>query len=308
MLKQLGRVPHPHLISLLATFSLNNSWNMLFPLADCDLYTFWETNDGPLMGGSKTSTTDDMLWISTQITGLVSALTVIHNVGAAHHPDRPFGRHGDIKSDNVLCFPSCTHPRGILVLSDFGLSSSHRVNTANRKNTTTKTMAFTPAYRPPEYDIKFANKATSRRSDIWSLGCLLLEMICWILGGKDSLTKFHSFRTVVSAATGAASSVYFEAHQTEGENYEFSVKKEVRWVRQCFCSRWLHHCFLSNADLPSILQPCTTKLVLPRIYMTYSISLNRECYWWIQNKGLRRMSCFRGSNNVKSEQRQTQST
>jgi serine/threonine protein kinase len=232
MMKNLGSTPHPHLISLLATFSIEyNNWSMVLPLARYDLYTFWELHDGPLMETAFKPRQEDMLWVTAQITGLVSALTVIHNVGRGHDPNRQYGRHGDIKSDNVLCFPSSSSRLGTLVLSDFGLSSSHKETTWPRRDATvTETMGFTPTYRPPEYDIKHPSKAVSRRSDIWSLGCLLLEMVCWILEGKEGLVKFHGIRTVVSAATGVTSSVYFEAHKTEGLNFEFKVKKEVTEV------------------------------------------------------------------------------
>jgi serine/threonine protein kinase len=253
---------------------------MLFPLADCDLYTFWETHDGPLMDGSKASSpVDDMFWITTQITGLVSALTVIHNVGSAYHPNRGFGRHGDIKADNILCLQSCTNPRGTLVLSDFGLSSSHKETTQLRKSKDTVTIAFTPAYRPPECDIDLP-KPISRLSDIWNLGCLLLEMACWILGGKDELTRFHSIRTVVSAATGAASSVYFEVKQTEGKNFEFRIKREVTNVGQLSSSTTNYSAivfFPTLNSLTSILQHCTVTIGVLRTCMTYSMPLNSRC-------------------------------
>jgi len=226
-MKNLAHTPHPHLINLLATFNIGDNWSLILPLATCDLYTFWEIHDGPLMTSVSKAPTADLLWVATQITGLVSALTVIHNVGPAYSPGRPYGRHGDIKSDNILCFPSPINSLGTLVLSDFGLSSSHKQNTDKREKTGEKTVAFTPAYRPPESDIESRLQGASRRSDIWSFGCLLLEMACWILGGKDALINFHSIRTVVSAATGAASSVYFEVNKLEDTTHEFRVKKEV---------------------------------------------------------------------------------
>lgn len=71
MLKLLGRTAHPHLINVLATFSWKGIDHILLPWADCDLWRFWKTHDGPLTAASKTPR-DDMLWISKQIVGLVS--------------------------------------------------------------------------------------------------------------------------------------------------------------------------------------------------------------------------------------------
>jgi len=206
---------------------------MIFPLADCDLYTYWETHNSPLMDGLKNPQQDHMFWITAQITGIVSALTVIHNVGSAYNPSRNLGRHGDLKADNILCFQSSTGPYGTLVLSDFGLSSLRKQTTELREATRDKIMAFTPGYRPPECDMEH-NIARSRRSDIWSLGCLLLEMACWILKGRNGLADFHHARTVVSPTTGVVSSVYFEVNQmdTADGKFEFGIKKEVTNVRQ----------------------------------------------------------------------------
>jgi len=78
--------------------------------------------------------------MSAQLLGIASAVDTIHN--PPYDPDGScfFGRHGDIKPENILWFRSNKNPHGLFVLSDFGGSSvnrrSSRSNVANTDLTT----------------------------------------------------------------------------------------------------------------------------------------------------------------------------
>lgn len=65
---------------------------------------------------------------------------------------------------------------GILVIADFGLMAFHRCQ--SRSLVPGAKLHGTPAYAPPEWQL---NYQISRSYDIWSLGCVYLEFITWIV-------------------------------------------------------------------------------------------------------------------------------
>jgi serine/threonine protein kinase len=88
---------------------------------------------------------------------LASALAYLHNQNV---------RHKDIKLQNILVF------RGDVLFSDFGLSHDF---TDDVGSTTSGLTPASPRYCAPEVA---AYEARNTSSDIWSLGCVFLEMIC----------------------------------------------------------------------------------------------------------------------------------
>jgi len=52
---------------------------------------------------------------------------------------------------------------------------------------------FSEDYRPPEIDLDDQEHVT-RKSDIWSLGCVYLELCTWYLRGIDGIQQFEELR------------------------------------------------------------------------------------------------------------------
>ncbi|RSL93644.1 hypothetical protein CEP52_013132 [Fusarium oligoseptatum] len=103
-------------------------------------------------------------------------------------------RHGDLKPENILCFSSSTDPEVlkdhtscIPVISDVGLSRTHDKSTQFRSKTK-MVGGETIAYAAPETEL-YPDRATSRRYDIWSLACLYLEFVIWLLYGIEELDR-----------------------------------------------------------------------------------------------------------------------
>ncbi|RYC63133.1 hypothetical protein CHU98_g3091 [Xylaria longipes] len=86
--------------------------------------------------------------------------------------------------DNIL---------GTFKIGDWGLAKLHSMATVLRKekglDTTTK--YGTPLYEPPEVQLGEV-KLLSRQYDVWSMGCIILEIIIWLLYGYDGVKKFRS--------------------------------------------------------------------------------------------------------------------
>lgn len=104
--------------------------------------------------------------------------------------ERKYGRHGDIKPENILYFKG---PDGkdldILKIADLGLTRLH--GRSSRSQVPAESVHGTLTYQPPE---RMLNQAISRKYDMWSLGCLYLEFITWLLQGNEAISNFTDKR------------------------------------------------------------------------------------------------------------------
>jgi serine/threonine-protein kinase len=100
---------------------------------------------------------------------IASALSAAHDKGITHR---------DLKPANIM-----VTPEGVIKVLDFGLAAQTRESTAgNTENSPTLTIGSTQAgvilgtaaYMSPE---QASGQAVDRRSDIWSFGVVLLEML-----------------------------------------------------------------------------------------------------------------------------------
>lgn len=209
MLKTLKRKQHPHLVQLLATFQYKGEFYMIFPFANLNLREYWQST--PLSDFSH----ETVLWVLCQMKAIASGLNMVHEYRStgdetearsfqehkraggcsqgAEENDRRYGRHGDIKAENILWFvDEAVHGsdnRGLLVIADFGLTDFHKL--ATRSEVRAELVTGSPTYEPPE--LKLHSKI-SRAYDIWSLGCLYLEFITWLVCGCDDLNRFPEAR------------------------------------------------------------------------------------------------------------------
>jgi serine/threonine protein kinase len=198
MLIKIAKRRHGHLIQLLATYTLGREYHFLFPWADADLRKLWGNDALPPFNEQK------YLWTLQQMRGLASALQVIHEyefpeayaplvegqltvgrfrIAGIKQTDPKFGRHGDIKPENILFFEAT----GNLQITDLGLGQFHGIK--SRSQIAAK--GGSPTYIPPEI---LLNKPFSRAYDIWSLGCVFLEFITWLVEGWKAVGSFADNR------------------------------------------------------------------------------------------------------------------
>ena len=126
-------------------------------------------------------------WFISQLEGLSGALNKVHN------PAPSFAAfHHDIKPANILVF-SDTNENGQPVvrfkLTDWGCAVVQSVGdppSSPRSNRNPN-----PSYNPPEAD---NDQYTSRPHDIWSLGCVLLELCIWFVKGYETLGAFRTLK------------------------------------------------------------------------------------------------------------------
>jgi serine/threonine protein kinase len=159
-------------------------------------------------------------WVGKQILGLVDGLRVIHTSECqffGHGNPNPsnvkqkYGRHGDIKPENILWFKdedANDQIVGSLLLADFGLTAFHETGATRVK----PGFPVTLTYMPPE----LANDHISQSNDIWSLGYVLLEFVTWYLLGEEGYENFEESR-MHSDHDGRVINTYFILDVEESE-------------------------------------------------------------------------------------------
>lgn len=172
----------------------------MFPWADGgNLRDFWK-RENPNSLLPEISHPGLFLWVLQQMYGLAQGLEALHNYG-----NKQFGRHGDLKPENILLFKDLpVKTLGTLRIADVGLAKFHDVATSGREDNT-RTARGTRMYEPPETEI--TDGPRSRKYDIWSIGCIFLEFIVWLLYSNEGVEDFRIMREgysfyVISEVTG----------------------------------------------------------------------------------------------------------
>ncbi|KAJ8120389.1 hypothetical protein ONZ43_g2891 [Nemania bipapillata] len=185
-----GDNKHENMATLLATFELTYErqykFHMIYYRADGDLYDYWEKAH-PFPDFSY----DNMLWASGQFQGLAHGLLAtqapylaLGHISAERSnpacPQNLFGQHDGMEPSNILYYlkPGSANPN--LVIYNFGVSEMTPHEAGSPR--------FTITYRAPEYDIE--NKLPGQPADIWTLGCVYLEFVAWLLDGRSLVDRF----------------------------------------------------------------------------------------------------------------------
>jgi serine/threonine protein kinase len=80
-----------------------------------------------------------------------------------------------------------------LQIADLGLAAFHKDNTRIRRQGAIQTMtpSGTRRYEPPETnEHRQSHEPRSRAYDIWSMGCILVELLIWLTYGNDAVVAF----------------------------------------------------------------------------------------------------------------------
>lgn len=166
----------------------------MFHWADADLDCYWGA-----FHACPTLNKRTVEWVARQCWGIADGLATIHGQGQTLVPPngldgRYYGRHGDLKPKNILWFKE--HPNhdvddmGTLVITDFGEAEMNTQD--SRSGKPNNNLALTLTYCSPESQVPGGQ--ISRSYDIWSLGCVYLEFLTWLLGGYKYVASFSDRR------------------------------------------------------------------------------------------------------------------
>lgn len=166
---------------------------MLFPLAQTNLADYFANH--PAQSLSKKYA----LGILDQLINLADGVNHIHRLrgsptsgsdspGATGEGD--FGYHHDLKPANVLIFSK--NQEDAWKIADFGNARIYRALRGRSQRTPNLTMGE-ETYASPDWQIQ---QETSRPYDIWSLGCIYLEVLVWLFWSRpgEGLSEFETRR------------------------------------------------------------------------------------------------------------------
>jgi len=180
-LQVISAINNPSLIKPIAAYRRGDALCFLFPWANGgNLREYWASADKGYPSLRPRREPDLILWVLTQLRGLADGLNALYGENC---------RHGDLKPENILRFTE-NNERGTLQIADVGLARFHLAVMRSR-NVKTTTMTGTFRYEPPEAEDRTDGKARSRDYDIWSMGCIYLEFLIWLLEGHEKLEEFN---------------------------------------------------------------------------------------------------------------------
>jgi len=176
----LAPIAHDHITKTYTDFEYNGKTYLITELAKMNLRDrFSDRADRvrklprseerrPPGGKVERFTLFDHTWLRDQMVGLAGALRAIHGPTATGR----IGYHHDIKTTNILFFGKDENYR--LKLTDWGCAGFHDNYNAQAGSAATSRQG--DSYFPPEY---MNAQPTSRPHDVWSLGCVFVELLVW---------------------------------------------------------------------------------------------------------------------------------
>ncbi|KAL8776006.1 MAG: hypothetical protein Q9194_003448 [Teloschistes cf. exilis] len=247
VLDELRKHPNDHIATHLATWTQDGKYYMLFPYAQCNLGQYMRRI--PFGDPTKRKT----LWFLRQLLGLASALRQIHNLSGAENPAtsstkllppedknlRKSGYHHDLRPENILYFRTHSYDDGEFYIADFG---SGKVHTYRSGSINTRSPNGHPTYEPPE----FAKESkTSRPYDIWSMGCVFLELLVWAVFDYKSVNKFArdrgGFRFPGSKTPFADDDAFWQMDQSDNISLREAVTSQLTDLRKTIQNHGLIH-------------------------------------------------------------------
>ncbi|KAI1774286.1 kinase-like domain-containing protein [Hypoxylon cercidicola] len=273
MLKKFDGGVHPHIVTVLTTYKHGDDYYLIFPWAECDLARYCEMNPNP------TRNLDTVQWLANQCLKIMEAVHLIHyppGVATLRPDDQLYGRHGDIKAENILIFRS-KEGEAQFVLSDFGLCSMH--HDRSKSDVPNKGIPATPCFRPPECDMDGA--VITRSFDIWNLGCLFLDLLTWLLGGEDLRQQFESER-MTPYLNNLKTPIYFEVGTTINDKPGYIVKDQVKqWFVKMHnhqsCTRFVHEFLYLIEESMLIVETETKKRARTDKLLRDLEAFNKKC-------------------------------
>ncbi|XP_022753608.1 mitogen-activated protein kinase kinase kinase 18-like [Durio zibethinus] len=171
---------------------------------------------------------------------LVSALKYVHGEGIVHC---------DVKGKNVLVGPDFTSVK----LADFGSAIEIRKESAGDKCRSLITPRGSPLWMAPEV---MRGEYQGPESDVWSLGCTVIEMVtrkpAWEDRGFSSLSRIANLEELPELPT--------QLSELGKDFVEKCLRRDPnqRWS----CNQLLQHSFIATASEPNMIGESSPRCVL----------------------------------------------
>jgi serine/threonine protein kinase len=209
MLATLQSLRHPNILRLLGSYTLGNIHSFLFPRKQCNL-------EDVLQGRKEAKIFSNDGCTFQALSRLSSAVESLHNFTSTILQVELIGCHRDIKPDNILVDDENFY------LADFGLSVFRK----GQDGSSTSYNHGGGYYRAPEcekVDTMLAKGKINRASDIWSFGCILAEVLTYLVQGSPGVQTFQEERRIQLFGC-------FETHVFH--NYHEDHPRVKKWLGQ----------------------------------------------------------------------------
>ncbi|KAI8626158.1 hypothetical protein F5Y19DRAFT_478763 [Xylariaceae sp. FL1651] len=244
------KMNHQHIIKPIAFFRKGDSQYLVVPWADGgNLRDFWNSRDT----SSAPLQRDPLLvhWALQQMSGLVDALDKLL--------ERKY-QHGDLRPENILCF-NINQGYGTLMISVMSTGQNYEVSTDEHYFESTASIG-TSLYGPPE-----VSHARWFLPDLWSMGCILLEFLIWLLYGENGLSEFNkvgNYRTYWEKVNGEVRVSEYVRHWLEDMSDDLEADTALQDVLEVVKTRLLvvtlsphRNASLVNSRLSQIVNKAT---------------------------------------------------
>jgi serine/threonine protein kinase len=217
-LERVKTLKDPNIVKIITAYKHGDRFNIIFPCARTNLGQY--IRDQHYGAGDSYAGTVEMHPFWREMLGVARALNrIINNVSDATGKNSMYGYHFDLKPANVLIEDV---PEGAkFLISDFGQATFKNVDGDSKISG----VGGTEAYAPPEVDQGHIKR--NRKYDIWSLGCILLEVCAFVVEGYAGVKQFDEVRQSVSPSTGCRDDYYW--HRLPGPRYELKPQI-VLWM------------------------------------------------------------------------------
>ena len=171
----LRKLRHHHIIKVLEIYSCRNKLSIIMShVAECDMKEYLEKLDGMDVGPERHSMMKPLLrWQGC----LIQAIDYLHEMKI---------KHKDIKPANILIKETD------VMLTDFGIAKD-LIDEETTASLISVSVQGSPMYMAPEIG---AEGRRGRAVDIFSLGCVFLEISTCLIGGPGSRAQFAEHRNV----------------------------------------------------------------------------------------------------------------
>ena len=183
-LSVLRLLKHPNIVELLGSYTYRGRHNLIFPLARGGTLADLLKSARPPAFQSDES-------IILALSGLCSAVRATHDLFSDDDKLTRIGCHHDLKPQNVLVDDAT------FLLADFGLSRFKELT----EGSATSYKSVGGCYVAPECEDFSApgemngTQIIGRPSDIWSLGCIMMEILVYMKSGTAGVKKFEDGRS-----------------------------------------------------------------------------------------------------------------
>jgi serine/threonine protein kinase len=171
---------HPNIVEMLGSYVMGDYQNILFrEITGGDL--------GELLDGSQEHDFGSSQDFLNALAGLASAITTVHHLTPQNSRLIRNGFHHDLKPGNILVDGKN------FILSDFGLA---RFKLSDETSETAQ-KPIGDFYLAPEcIDLLDTSRTcfVRRSSDIWSFGCIIAEVLTYMIGGTSGVQNFKTAR------------------------------------------------------------------------------------------------------------------